>query len=134
MHNRREANYYNYMKDLLNDLRESVTIAQRAGIRKDKIILDPGVGFAKTLEQNYELMRSLNLFSECGSTDGERRGILVGVSRKSMIYKLFGMSPEEVLPETQVLHLKALQNGADILRVHDVAEAVRTVALYRLLR
>ena len=79
-------------------------------------------------------MRSLNLFSECGSTDGERRGILVGVSRKSMIYKLFGMSPEEVLPETQVLHLKALQNGADILRVHDVAEAVRTVALYRLLR
>ena len=51
-----------------------------------------------------------------------------------MIYKLFDMSPEEVLPETQVLHLKALQNGADILRVHDVAEAVRTVALYRLLR
>lgn len=97
-------------------------------------ILDPGFGFAKTLEQNYELMRSLNLFSECVSTDGERRGILVGVSRKSMIYKLFGMSPEEVLPETQVLHLKALQNGADILRVHDVAEAVRTVALYRLLR
>ena len=97
-------------------------------------ILDPGFGFAKTLEQNYELMRSLNLFSECGSTDGERRGILVGVSRKSMIYKLFGMSPEEVLPETQVLHLRALQNGADILRVHDVAEAVRTVALYRLLR
>jgi dihydropteroate synthase len=97
-------------------------------------ILDPGFGFAKTLEQNYELMRSLNLFSECGSTDGERRGILVGVSRKSMIYKLFGMSPEDVLPETQVLHLKALQNGADILRVHDVAEAVRTVALYRLLR
>ena len=97
-------------------------------------ILDPGFGFAKTLEQNYELMRSLNLFSECGRTDGERRGILVGVSRKSMIYKLFGMSPEEVLPETQVLHLRALQNGADILRVHDVAEAVRTVALYRLLR
>lgn len=97
-------------------------------------ILDPGFGFAKTLEQNYELMRRLNVFSECGSVDGERRRILVGVSRKSMIYKLFDMSPEEVLPETQVLHLKALQNGADILRVHDVAEAVRTVALYRLLR
>ena len=96
--------------------------------------LDPGFGFAKTLEQNYELMRSLNVFSECGSVDGERRRILVGVSRKSMIYKLFDMSPEEVLPETQVLHLKALQNGAGILRVHDVAEAVRTVALYRLLR
>lgn len=97
-------------------------------------ILDPGFGFAKTLEQNYELMRSLNVFSECGSVDGERRRILVGVSRKSMIYKLFDMSPEDVLPETQVLHLKALQNGADILRVHDVAEAVRTVTLYRLLR
>ena len=97
-------------------------------------ILDPGFGFAKTLEQNYELMRSLNVFSGCGCVDEERRRILVGVSRKSMIYRLFNMSPEDVLPETQVLHLKALQNGADILRVHDVAEAVRTVALYRLLR
>ena len=58
-------------------------------------------------------------------------GILVGVSRKSMIYKLLGITPEESLPQTQVLHLAALERGADILRVHDVAEAVRTVQVYR---
>ena len=57
--------------------------------------------------------------------------LLVGVSRKSMIYKLLGISPEESLPATQVLHLQALQQGADIVRVHDVAEAARTVALFK---
>ena len=59
------------------------------------------------------------------------RPLLVGVSRKSMIYKLLDISPEESLPATQVLHLRALQLGADILRVHDVAEAARTVELFR---
>ena len=59
--------------------------------------------------------------------------LLVGVSRKSMIYKKFDMTPEDALPATQVLHLKALISGADILRVHDVAEAKRTVELYKLL-
>ena len=125
-----------YPKGVVAEVREyfieRLALLRERGV--ERVIIDPGFGFAKTLEQNYELMRSLNVFSECGSTDGERRRILVGVSRKSMIYKLFDMSPEDVLPETQVLHLKALQNGADILRVHDVAEAVRTVTLYRLLR
>ncbi len=88
-------------------------------------ILDPGFGFAKTIEQNYKLMRELSKFMEM------RRPILVGISRKSMIYKRFGLTPETSLPETQVLHYKALCNGADILRVHDVAEAARTVALYK---
>ena len=87
-------------------------------------VADPGFGFAKTIEQNYEILRNLSRLT------GK---ILVGVSRKSMIYKYFGITPEEALPATQVLHLAALQNGADILRVHDVAEAVRTVRLYRLL-
>ena len=59
--------------------------------------------------------------------------ILVGVSRKSMIYKHFGISPEASLPSTQVLHFYALQNGADVLRVHDVAEAKRTIELYKIL-
>ena len=59
--------------------------------------------------------------------------ILVGVSRKSMIYRLFNTTPEDSLAQTQVLHMKALQNGADILRVHDVEEAARTVRLYSLL-
>ena len=97
--------------------------AEQAGIRD--WILDPGFGFAKTLEQNYDLLRELEAFRDLG------RPILVGVSRKSMIYKKFGITPEEALPATQVLHLAALQHGASILRVHDVAEAVRTVALYR---
>ena len=88
-------------------------------------VLDPGFGFAKTLDQNYELLSRLK---ELKALD---RPVLVGVSRKSMIYKLLNISPEESLPATQVLHLKALQEGADILRVHDVSEAVRTLRLYR---
>lgn len=99
--------------------------AENAGIRK--WILDPGFGFAKTIDQNYELLRNLDRFNDFG------RKILIGVSRKSMIYRLFGITPEESLPQTQVLHLAALERGADILRVHDVAEAARTVAVYRLL-
>ena len=90
-------------------------------------ILDPGFGFAKTIEQNYELLARMDEFAPLG------KRMLVGVSRKSMIYKLLNITPQEALPATQVLHLKALQAGADILRVHDVAEAARTVALYRLL-
>ena len=101
--------------------------AEAAGIRE--WIVDPGFGFAKTSEQNYELLRSLAKFRTIG---GDRR-ILVGVSRKSMIYRFLGVTPEDSLPATQVVHLKALENGADMLRVHDVAEAVRTVALYRML-
>lgn len=92
-------------------------------------ILDPGFGFAKTLEQNYQILNALAELSGCGQS-----AILVGVSRKSMIYKYLGITPEESLSATQVLHLHALQKGADILRVHDVAEAVRTTALYRVLR
>ena len=90
-------------------------------------ILDPGFGFAKTLEQNYRLLSQLEKFK---SLD---RPILVGVSRKSMIYKCLNISPEEALSATQVLHYRALCSGADILRVHDVAEAVRTVQLYKML-
>lgn len=92
-------------------------------------ILDPGFGFSKTLDQNYELLRNLGRLK---SVPGNRR-ILVGVSRKSMIYKPLNISPEDSLAPTQVIHLAALQNGADILRVHDVAEACRTVSLYRFL-
>ena len=88
-------------------------------------ILDPGFGFAKTMDQNYEMLSRLDEFKVLD------RPVLVGVSRKSMVYKLLGISPEDALPATQVLHLKALQQGADILRVHDVAEATQTIALYR---
>lgn len=90
-------------------------------------ILDPGFGFAKTIEQNYDLLREMSVLEEFS------RPILVGVSRKSMIYRLLGITPEESLPETQALHLAALERGADILRVHDVAQACRTVKIYNAL-
>ena len=93
-------------------------------------ILDPGIGFAKTIEQNYELVRRLEELKAVGMSHGRSPRILVGVSRKSFIYKYLDISPEDSLPATQVLHLAALQRGADILRVHDVAEAGRTVSLY----
>ena len=92
-------------------------------------ILDPGFGFAKTIEQNYQLLNGLTELAGCGQTS-----LLAGVSRKSMIYRYLGITPDESLPATQVLHMKAMQEGADMLRVHDVAEAVRTVSLYRVLR
>lgn len=88
-------------------------------------ILDPGFGFAKTIEQNYEVLGNLDRFSEINPR------ILVGISRKSMVYKPLGISPEEALSATQVLHLYSLQKGASVLRVHDVAETVRTIGIYR---
>ena len=96
--------------------------AAKAGVRD--WILDPGFGFAKTVEQNWTLLRELDRLQVL------QMPILVGVSRKSMIYKRFGITPEEALPATQVAHLLALQRGATWLRVHDVAEARRTVAVF----
>lgn len=121
------TDYQDVVSDVLTYFKEFAVKAEAAGI--SEWILDPGFGFAKTVEQNYELMRGLAQFREGFP---ERRA-LVGVSRKSMIYGYFGISPEDALPATQVLHLKALQEGADILRVHDVLEASRTVSLYRML-
>lgn len=87
-------------------------------------ILDPGFGFAKNARQNFQLLSRLGELSVLG------RPILVGLSRKSMIYKTLDITAEESLPATQVLQFKALEEGASYLRVHDVAEAVRTVKLY----
>lgn len=115
--------YGDVTEDIVEYFRDFARKASDAGIKD--WILDPGFGFAKTIDQNYQLLRELDRFSVYG------RRILVGMSRKSMIYRLFGITPEESLPATQVLHMKALQLGADILRVHDVAEAARTVELYR---
>lgn len=96
--------------------------AEAAGVKD--WILDPGFGFSKTLDQNYELLRDMDKIAQ-------GRKILVGVSRKSMIYKLFGISPEEALPATQAVHFAALSKGASILRVHDVAQARQTIEIFR---
>ncbi len=97
--------------------------AQAAGIRQ--WLLDPGFGFSKTLEQNYQLLEGLGELKAAFE-----QPILVGLSRKSMVYKALGISPEEAMPATQVLQFAALERGASWLRVHDVAAAVQTARLY----
>lgn len=94
----------------------------KAGIKD--VILDPGFGFAKTLDQNYWILKNLSYFKIIQAP------ILVGVSRKSMIYKLLDITPQDSLNGTSVLNMVALQNGANILRVHNVKEAKQTLKLY----
>lgn len=118
---------------LLTDYPEGVTlevarffserIAQCRACGVHDVILDPGFGFAKTLQQNYELLRNLSWFSQFNAP------ILVGISRKSMIYKALGGTPAEALNGTTALHCMALYAGASILRVHDVKEAKEIVTL-----
>lgn len=121
------CHYENVTLEVVEYFREFSRKAEKFGI--SNWILDPGFGFAKDIAQNYQLLRESHIFKE----EFPNQEILVGVSRKSMIYRLFNTTPEDSLAQTQVLHMKALQNGADILRVHDVEEAARTVRLYSLL-
>jgi dihydropteroate synthase len=93
----------------------------KAGIRD--LIIDPGFGFGKTLAHNYTLLKQLNILHVLDSP------LLVGVSRKSMVWKLLGIKPEEALNGTTVLHTLALQQGAQLLRVHDVKAAVEAVKI-----
>lgn len=97
---------------------------QEAGIRPENIILDPGFGFAKTLDQNYELLAGLHELRASGYP------VLAGLSRKSMIYKALDTTPAESLAGTIALGWECLRQGASILRVHDVREAVDTVRLF----
>ena len=103
-------------------------IAQLKAAKINDIILDPGFGFAKTLEQNYEL------FSKMETLGFGDFPLLVGISRKSMIYKLFDTTPQEALNGTSVLNMVALQKGAKILRVHDVKAAKETLQIYNALQ
>ena len=99
-----------------------------AGIRPGNIVLDPGFGFAKTTEQNYELLAGLHRLCELGYP------VLAGLSRKSMIYKVLDVTPAESLAGTVALGWECLRQGAAILRVHDVREAVDTVRLFNMFR
>lgn len=120
------ADYQDVTAELVSYFSEFAMKSEIFGVKS--WVLDPGFGFAKTIGQNYELIRNLAEFKRFG------RPLLVGVSRKSMIYKRFNITPEESLPATQVLHLQSLINGASILRVHDVAEARRTIDIYRMVQ
>ena len=120
------ADYQDVTAELVSYFSEFAMKSEIFGVKS--WVLGPGFGFAKTIAQNYELIRNLAEFNRFG------RPVLVGVSRKSMIYKRFNITPEESLPATQVLHMQALINGASILRVHDVAEARRTIDIYRMVQ
>ena len=118
-----------YYDDLLKDISyyfsERIAAANASGI--NDVIIDPGFGFAKTLEQNFELLNKLELFNTI------EKPLLVGISRKSMIYKPLKTSAKEALNGTSVLNTVALQKGASILRVHDVKEAIECIKLVELL-
>ena len=107
--------------DVIKDLAFKADRLRRLGVCD--IIVDPGFGFSKNVEQNYEMMRHLHEFVEMGYP------VLVGISRKSMIYKLLGTKPEAALNGTTVLNTFALMQGAHILRVHDVKAAVEAVKI-----
>ena len=89
----------------------------------DKIIIDPGFGFGKTLEHNYEILNNLYKFNKLGYP------LLIGASRKSMIYNLLNKTPQEVLNGTSIVNTISLLNGADILRVHDIEEAIECIKI-----
>ena len=113
--------YAHFLKEVFYYFSEKVQRLRDLGVKD--IIIDPGFGFGKTLEHNYELMNHLEEFSLF------ELPLLVGVSRKSMIYKLLGTTPEEALNGTTALHTIALLKGANILRVHDVKEAVESIKI-----
>jgi dihydropteroate synthase len=117
--------YKNITTDVLDFLKQQTEKASHVGIQQ--IIWDPGFGFAKTVEHNYQLMKDLKLFKASGYP------LLVGISRKSMINAILGTKPAEALNGTTVLNTYALLNGADILRVHDVKEAVQAIKLVDML-
>ncbi len=117
-----QTDYDDIVKDINNYFAERIAKAHAAKI--NDIIIDPGFGFAKTTEQNYELLNNMELLQIVD------KPILAGVSRKSMIYKILHTTPENALNGTTALHMVALQKGAKILRVHDVKEAVECVTLF----
>lgn len=118
------TNYANVTIEVIKSLAEKVNRLALLGV--NDVIVDPGFGFSKNIEQNYELLKNLEIFHELD------RPMLVGVSRKSMIYRPLGSTPQEALNGTTVLNTIALLAGASILRVHDVKEAVEAIKLVEL--
>ncbi len=117
-----QPEYEDLIVEIHQHLAERVEQSQ---IAEDKIILDVGIGFGKTIDQNFELLAGLQEFKNLG------KPILVGISRKSLLYKLLDSSPHEMLSATSALHMYVLQMGADILRVHDVEEAKQVIKLHQ---
>lgn len=122
-----QTHYDHFLPELLQYFAQKIEILRTKGFTKE-IVIDPGFGFAKTISQNYELLRNMRIFETFNAP------ILVGISRKSMIYKLLEIPPEEALNGTSALHMLALEQGATILRVHDVKAAQEVITLHRAYR
>ena len=114
--------YTDLVEEICFYFSEKIAAARMLGIHD--IVIDPGFGFAKNIAQNYELLQKFSLFKTFEVP------LLAGLSRKSMIYKVLGKTPDEALNGSTALHMVALEKGANILRVHDVKEAVECVALF----
>lgn len=117
--------YEDLIFDILNETFERANYLKRKGVKD--IIIDPGFGFAKTINQNYELLKNLEVFKKFDLP------ILIGVSRKSMLYKYLNITPEESLNATGQLHFLSLLKEANILRVHDIKATKHTVQLHSIL-
>jgi dihydropteroate synthase len=116
------TDYHDIVKEMLFYFSEKVAVARSFGI--NDLIIDPGFGFAKTITQNYEVFQKMKLFNML------ELPLLIGISRKSMIYKTLETTIENALNGTTVLNTLALTKGAKILRVHDVKEAMECVTLF----
>ncbi|MEJ8548741.1 dihydropteroate synthase [Brevibacillus borstelensis] len=123
MHNREDTAYTHFFSDMIRDLRESVAIAREAGVKGELIILDPGIGFAKSLEQNLEAMRRLDDLVALGYP------VLLGTSRKSMIGRVLDLPVEERVEGTAATVALGVAKGCHIVRVHDVKEMKRVTAM-----
>ena len=123
MHNRNMAEYQNFVQELIADLAESLALAEQAGIAREKIILDPGVGFAKSYDNNLEVLHSLEKLKELGHP------LLLGTSRKSVIGLALDLPVEERLEGTLVTTVFGVLKGCAFVRVHDVKENVRAIRM-----
>jgi dihydropteroate synthase len=120
-----DPTYQNVTKEVMAFFEERIALLEKLGLKK--VILDPGFGFGKTMEHNYELLQNLEQFQKFGLP------VLAGISRKSMIYKLLNISQQESLNGTTILNTIAVQKRAKLLRVHDVKEAKEVVRLNTIL-
>lgn len=123
MHNRKQARYGLFLVDLLTDLEETLSLAVQAGIPKERIILDPGVGFAKSQQQNLTVLHRLEELHSLGCP------LLLGASRKSVIGNVLGTPPEQRLEGTLTTTVLAVLKGCMFVRVHDVEENVRAIRM-----
>lgn len=123
MHNRSEMDYQNYLQDVLSDLKETLDIAKKAGIAKEKILLDPGVGFAKTYEQNLLILKNLEILHTLGCP------VLLGTSRKSVIGLTLDVPADQRVSGTVTTTVMGVMKGCAFVRVHDIKENIEAIKM-----